>query len=123
MDGVMLISYGGMRLECPCRYVKQKFPGSTLDLYADRGRSGYTFEEQEQYQAMQKGMLRRKYDILVVKDLSRFSRRNGQGLVTFLYASSISFKSRFTTEGFALPFDAFMHWPTKNPNAACFPPL
>jgi stage V sporulation protein T len=66
-------------------YVKQKFPGSTVDLYEDRDRSGYTFEQREQYQTMRKKMLSREYDILVVKDLSRFSRRNGQGLVELEY--------------------------------------
>jgi len=66
-------------------YVQRVFPGSTLDLYADRDRSGYTFEQREQYQAMRKKMLRQQYDILIVKDLSRFSRRNGQGLVELEY--------------------------------------
>ena len=62
-------------------YVRRTFPGSTLDLYVDRDRSGYTFEQREQYQAMRRKMLRQQYDILIVKDLSRFSRRNGHGLV------------------------------------------
>ena len=66
-------------------YVQRTFPGSTLDLYVDRDRSGYTFEQREQYQAMRKKMLRQQYDILIVKDLSRFSRRNGQGLVELEY--------------------------------------
>ena len=66
-------------------YVKRNFPDSTLDMYVDRDRSGYTFEQREQYQAMRKLMLRRQYDILIVKDLSRFSRRNGQGLVELEY--------------------------------------
>ena len=66
-------------------YVRRTFPGSTLDLYVDRDRSGYTFEQREQYQAMRKKMLQQQYDILIVKDLSRFSRRNGQGLVELEY--------------------------------------
>ncbi len=62
-------------------FVKQKFPGSTLTFYEDRDRSGYTFEQREGYQALRKGLMSHKYDILVVKDFSRFSRRNSRGLV------------------------------------------
>ncbi len=62
-------------------FVKQKFPNSTLTFYEDRDRSGYTFEQRESYQAMRKGLMSHKYDILVVKDFSRFSRRNSRGLV------------------------------------------
>jgi DNA invertase Pin-like site-specific DNA recombinase len=28
-------------------FVQRKFPGSTLDFYEDRDRSGYTFEQRE----------------------------------------------------------------------------
>lgn len=62
-------------------YVNTRFPGSTLTFFEDRDRSGYTFEQREGYQAMRKGLVRRQYDILVVKDFSRFSRRNSRGLV------------------------------------------
>ncbi len=62
-------------------FVKSRFPESTLTFYEDRDRSGYTFEQREGYQEMRKGLLSRKYDILVVKDFSRFSRRNSRGLV------------------------------------------
>ena len=62
-------------------FVKQKFPGSTLTFYEDRDRSGYTFEQREGYQAMRKGLVAHQYDILIVKDFSRFSRRNSRGLV------------------------------------------
>ncbi len=62
-------------------FVKQKFPGSTLTFYEDRDRSGYTFEQREGYQAMRKGLMSHQYDILIVKDFSRFSRRNSRGLV------------------------------------------
>ena len=62
-------------------FVKQKFPGSTLTFYEDRDRSGYTFEQREGYQAMRRGLMGHKYDILIVKDFSRFSRRNSRGLV------------------------------------------
>jgi len=62
-------------------FVNRRFPGSNLTFYEDRDRSGYTFEQREGYQAMRKGLIRHQYDILVVKDFSRFSRRNSRGLV------------------------------------------
>ena len=61
-------------------FVKEKFPGSSLTFFEDRDRSGYTFEQREGYQKMRKGLLNHTYDILVVKDFSRFSRRNSKGL-------------------------------------------
>ena len=62
-------------------FVIRRFPGSSLTFYEDRDRSGYTFEQREGYQTMRKGLIRHQYDILVVKDFSRFSRRNSRGLV------------------------------------------
>ena len=62
-------------------FVKRKFPDCPLDFYEDRDRSGYTFEQREGYQELRKKMLRLEYDILIVKDFSRFSRRNSKGLV------------------------------------------
>ena len=62
-------------------YVKNHFPGSTLTFFEDRDRSGYTFEQREGYQEMRRGLMSHKYDILIVKDFSRFSRRNSRGLV------------------------------------------
>ena len=62
-------------------YVKTKFPESTLNFYEDRDRSGYTFEQREGYQKLRPQMISHKYDILIVKDFSRFSRRNSKGLV------------------------------------------
>ena len=61
-------------------FVKEKFPGSSLTFFEDRDRSGYTFEQREGYQRMRKGLLYHSYDILIVKDFSRFSRRNSKGL-------------------------------------------
>ena len=61
-------------------YVSRNFPGSTLTFYEDRDRSGYTFEQREGYQKMRPYLMSKKYDILIVKDLSRFSRRNSRGL-------------------------------------------
>ena len=62
-------------------YVKTHFSGSTLTFFEDRDRSGYTFEQREGYQEMRRGLMRHKYDILIIKDFSRFSRRNSRGLV------------------------------------------
>ena len=62
-------------------YVSHKFPNSSVTFYEDRDRSGYTFEQREGYQAMRSSLVSHKYDILIVKDFSRFSRRNSRGLV------------------------------------------
>ncbi len=62
-------------------FVKHRFPGSSLTFFEDRDRSGYTFEQREGYQSMRRGLMSHRYDILVVKDFSRFSRRNSRGLV------------------------------------------
>ncbi len=62
-------------------YVRTKFPDAELTFYADRDRSGYTFEQREMYQIMRRKLIRGEHQILVVKDFSRFSRRNSKGLV------------------------------------------
>lgn len=62
-------------------YVKTHFSGSTLTFFEDRDRSGYTFEQRESYQEMRRGLMSHRYDILIIKDFSRFSRRNSRGLV------------------------------------------
>lgn len=62
-------------------YVSRKFPMAKLDFFDDRDRSGYTFEQREGYQALRRKMMRHEYDILIIKDFSRFSRRNSKGLV------------------------------------------
>ena len=62
-------------------FVERKFPGAELVFFEDRDRSGYTFEQREGYQAMRRELLAHRLDILVVKDFSRFSRRNSRGLV------------------------------------------
>ena len=62
-------------------FVRNKFPGSRLTFYEDRDRSGYTFEQREDYQKMRRKLMTHQIDILVVKDFSRFSRRNSRGLV------------------------------------------
>lgn len=62
-------------------FVEHKFPGAELVFFEDRDRSGYTFEQREGYQAMRRELMAHRLDILVVKDFSRFSRRNSRGLV------------------------------------------
>ena len=62
-------------------FVNHKFPNSTLTFYEDRDRSGYTFEQREGYQSMRRELMAHRKDILIVKDFSRFSRRNSRGLV------------------------------------------
>lgn len=62
-------------------YVRTKFPGAELTFYADRDRSGYTFEQRDFYQIMRRKLLSGEHRILIVKDFSRFSRRNSKGLV------------------------------------------
>ena len=65
-------------------YCKMHFPTSTVDYYEDRDRSGYTFEQRPDYWLnLRPKLLRGEYDILIVKDLSRFSRRTGKGLAEF----------------------------------------
>ena len=62
-------------------FVRQKFPNSTLTFYEDRDRSGYTFDQRPGYQAMRRELMSHRKDILMIKDFSRFSRRNSRGLV------------------------------------------
>ncbi|MBQ7503789.1 MAG: recombinase family protein [Ruminococcus sp.] len=62
-------------------YVDEHFPNSVLDIYEDRDKSGYTFAQRPGYQEMRKKLFGGHYDMIILKDLSRFSRRNGAGLV------------------------------------------
>ena len=62
-------------------FVKSRFPKCKLTIYEDRDRSGYTFEQREQYQKLRKRLMNGEISILIVKDFSRFSRRNSKGLV------------------------------------------
>ena len=62
-------------------YIKQTFPDAEVDYYEDRDKSGYTFEQREDYQRMRPLLMNGHYDILIIKDFSRFSRRNSRGLV------------------------------------------
>ena len=62
-------------------YVAEHFPTAQLEIFIDRDRSGYTFEQREDYQRMRLSLLSGESKILVIKDFSRFSRRNSYGLV------------------------------------------
>ena len=62
-------------------FVKTRFPDSELTFFEDRDKSGYTFEQRPGYQRMRRMLMEHKFDILIVKDFSRFSRRNSRGLV------------------------------------------
>ena len=62
-------------------YVKKEFPDADLKIYEDRDRSGYTFAQRENYQKMRKDLMSGEVRILIVKDFSRFSRRNSLGLL------------------------------------------
>ena len=61
-------------------FVHQNFPDAQLDFFVDRDRSGYTFEQREAYRQLRPQLLAGEYNILIVKDFSRFSRRNSLGL-------------------------------------------
>ena len=65
-------------------YCKVHFPTSSVDYYEDRDRSGYTFDHRPEYwENLRPKLFRGEYDILIVKDLSRFARRTGKGLAEF----------------------------------------
>ena len=64
-------------------YCKIHFPTARVDYYEDRDHSGYTFEQRPGYMQMRAKLFAGEYDILIVKDLSRFSRRTSRGLVEF----------------------------------------
>ena len=62
-------------------YADEHFPTAELVLFEDRDRSGYTFEQREDYQRMRPQLMSGKVSTLIVKDFSRFSRRNSLGLL------------------------------------------
>ena len=62
-------------------YAAEHFPTAELILYEDRDRSGYTFAQREAYQKMRVRLLSGEVSTLIVKDFSRFSRRNSLGLL------------------------------------------
>lgn len=66
-------------------YIRREFPEANFDpskdIFIDRDRSGYTFEQREGYQKLKKSVYDGKYNIIVIKDLTRFSRRVSLGAV------------------------------------------
>ncbi len=63
-------------------FCKRKFPKCKVVYYEDRDKSGYTFEQREGYQSLRVRLMEKdRVKILIVKDFSRFSRRNSKGLV------------------------------------------
>ena len=62
-------------------YVRVQFPEAKLTFYEDRDRSGYTFDQRPGYQKMRRKLMSGEHNILIIKDFSRFSRRNSKGLV------------------------------------------
>ena len=63
------------------KFVNEHFPKAVVDYYEDRDKSGYTFEQRTGYQKMRRLLFSHYYDIVIVKDFSRFSRRNSLGLL------------------------------------------
>ena len=61
-------------------YCEEHFPDAELTFFQDRAISGYSFDKRPGYLEMRKGLFDGVYDTLIIKDLSRFSRRNGHGL-------------------------------------------
>ncbi len=64
-------------------YCRLHFPTANVDYYEDRDRSGYTFEQRPGYMQLRPMLFDHAYDIFIIKDLSRFSRRTGKGLAEF----------------------------------------
>ena len=65
-------------------YCKLHFPTSTVDYFEDRDKSGYSFEKRPCYHGeLRPKLINGEYDILIVKDLSRFSRRLSKGMSEF----------------------------------------
>jgi len=62
-------------------YISEHFPAARVTFYADRDRSGYTFAQREDYMRMRPKLLDGESTVLIVKDFSRFSRRNSLGLL------------------------------------------
>ena len=62
-------------------YAAEHFPAAELVMFEDRDRSGYTFDQREAYQKLRPLLLSGKIKTLIVKDFSRFSRRNSLGLL------------------------------------------
>lgn len=86
-------------------FVKRRFPDSTLTFYEDRDQSGYTFSQREGYQKMRRELMAHKKDILIIKDFSRFSRRNGAGIVELEYLRDAGVRIISVDDGIDFPND------------------
>ena len=84
-------------------YAAEHFPTAELELYVDRDRSGYTFEQREDYQRMRRGLMAGESRILIIKDLSRFSRRNSLGLVELETLRDIGVRIISISDGIDFP--------------------
>ncbi len=64
-------------------FIRTNFPQSKFDeeqdTFTDRDRSGWTFSQRTGYQKMKALCLAGVYNVIVVKDLTRFGRRTSQG--------------------------------------------
>ncbi len=60
-------------------YCKTHFPTSTVYYYEDRDRSGYTFEQRPGYMELRPKLLSGRYDVFIIKDLSRFQGARAAG--------------------------------------------
>ncbi len=86
-------------------YCSKHYPNAIVDFYEDRDYSGYTFEQRPDYAfKMRPKLLRGEYDILIVKDLSRFGRRTSFGLTEFenIIAAGVRFLSITETIDYSL---------------------
>lgn len=66
-------------------YISREYPhvefDPNRDIFVDRDRSGYTFEQRDGYQRMKKAVFKGEYNVIVIKDLTRLSRRVSLGAV------------------------------------------
>lgn len=62
-------------------YIEKHFPDSDVTFFEDRDKSGFSFNERPAYQKMRPLLMKGEYDILIVKDLSRFARNLVYGFV------------------------------------------
>lgn len=62
------------------KYIEKYFPGSDVTFFEDRDKSGFSFNERPEYQRMRPLLMKGEFNILIVKDLSRFARTLVYGL-------------------------------------------
>ena len=90
-------------------YCKTHFPTSTVDYYEDRDKSGYTFNQRPcYYYELRPKLMSGEYDILIIKDLSRFSRRTGKGLAEF--EDLVENNLRIISIGESIAYEVMANW-------------